>query len=253
MKVAKMIIKHISNDISKIMKDYISFKENDCVYVVFEILMIMTFMLFVAAPVDCHAGKKDKLLIGQFSQGKVDNWEKKVFAGESRYQLAQVDGRTVLKGMAKKSASGLFRKKRVDLTQTPFLNWSWRVDKPHSPLDERSKQGDDYAARVYIVVDGGVLFWKTIALNYVWSSSQPAGNYWASSYAGKNVMLLALRSNKQHLPSVWYREKRNVYKDFKRLFNKEITAVDAVAIMTDSDNSGGDVLACYGDIYFSAE
>lgn len=49
----------------------------------------------------------------------------------------------------------------------PFLqeNWSWRVEKPHSDLDERSKQGDDYAARVYIVVDGGLMFWKTIALN----------------------------------------------------------------------------------------
>ena len=217
---------------------------------VFSVSMIV--MLFFPGPIRCHDGNKDRLIIGHFSQSDSGNWKKKVFAGESRYQLVQVDDQIVLKGTAKNSASGLFKKIRVDLTQTPFLNWSWRVEKSHPPLEERSKEGDDYAARVYIVVNGGLLFWKTIALNYVWSSSQPAGKSWPSAYAGQNVMLLALRS-KEHQHSKWYNEKRNVYDDFKRLFHKEIIYIDAVAIMTDSDNSGGEVVAYYGDIFFSKE
>lgn len=234
------------------MKDLICRIQNNWVGIVPLVSIGMILLLFLPVAVRSDSRDGDKVFIGHFSQGKLENWDKKVFSGESRYQLLEVDGRLVLEGTAKDSASGLFKKKRVDLTQTPFLNWSWRVEKPHPPLEERSKKGDDYAARVYLVVDGGLLFWKTIALNYVWSSSQPDGSTWPSSYAGKNVMLMALRSPTDRL-SVWYKEKRNVYEDFKRLFNKEINYVDAVAIMTDSDNSGGEVAAYYGDIYFSTD
>lgn len=218
--------------------------------------MAMLLLLFWTIPAFCgdpEKAPKESLFIGQFSKGTADNWEKKVFSNESQYQLVKLDGKTVLKGEADNSASGLFKKQRIDLTRTPFLNWSWRVDTPHPPLNERTKEGDDYAARVYLVVDGGLLFWRTIALNYVWSSSQSMEASWPNSFAGDNVMLLALRSNTSSRLSTWYREKRNVYEDLKRMFNKEIRYVDAVAIMTDSDNSGGEVLAYYGDIYFSTE
>lgn len=222
----------------------------------FCIVLTTSVLVFWTIPATCGDAKKvkeDRLVIGQFSRGKTEGWEKKIFDGETRYQRVELEGKTVLKGEANSSASGLFKTQRIDLARTPFLNWSWRVDKSHPPLNERTKEGDDYAARVYLVVDGGLLFWRTIALNYVWSSSQPMEATWPNSFAGDNVMLLALRSNTSSRLSTWYREKRNVYEDFKRLFNKEIRYVDAVAIMTDSDNSGGEVLAYYGDIYFSAE
>lgn len=210
---------------------------------------ILITLVVCALPV-CSQERETRQIIAEFSQGRLDQWAPKVFDGESQYRLVQVAGRTALQATAKDSASGLFKKIRVDLTRTPFLNWSWRVDRPHPPLDERSKAGDDYAARVYLVVDGGLLFWKTIALNYVWSSAMPPGSHWPNSFAGENVMLLAVRSSEDAL-GVWHHEKRNVVEDFKRLFNKEITTIDAVALMTDSDNSGGEATAYYGDIYFS--
>ena len=212
-------------------------------------LIYISFSVFLTI---CHADEKKSVNIYRFSEGEVNNWETQEFAGETKYQLVKVDGQIVLEGEAKASASGIFKNVDVDLIQTPFLNWSWRIEKAHPPLEEKTKNGDDYAARIYIVVDGGLFFWQTIALNYVWSSSQPPGSFWPSSYAGDNVMLMALRSKEHHL-STWYREKRNVYKDFKMLFGKEIYHIDAVAIMTDSDNSGGEVRAYYGDIYFSRE
>ena len=51
----------------------------------------------------------------------------------------------------------------------------------------------------------------------------------------------------------WVREKRNVRADFKRIFGKDITAIDGVAIMTDTDNGKGQATAAYGDIFFSAQ
>ena len=65
-------------------------------------------------------------------------------------------------------------------------------------------------------------------------------------------MMLAVRSGNGQA-GTWVHEKRNVREDYKRLFEKEIDVIDAVALMTDTDNAGGQAAAWYGDIYFSAE
>lgn len=39
--------------------------------------------------------------------------------------------------------------------------------------------------------------------------------------------------------------------DFKRYFSKEVRYVDAVAFMTDSDNTGRRAVAYYGDMFFA--
>ncbi len=49
----------------------------------------------------------------------------------------------------------------------------------------------------------------------------------------------------------WQTEKRNVREDFRRWFGVDVSEIDGVAIMTDTDNSHGCATALYGDIYFS--
>ena len=65
-------------------------------------------------------------------------------------------------------------------------------------------------------------------------------------------MMLALRGPEAPL-NVWDSEKRNVKADFKKLFGEDVHTIDAVALMTDTDNSGGQVSAFYGDIWFSKD
>ena len=48
----------------------------------------------------------------------------------------------------------------------------------------------------------------------------------------------------------WVAEERNVYADYKRIFNQEPPEISGVAIMTDSDNTGESAVAWYGDIVF---
>ena len=168
------------------------------------------------------------------------------------YQLVTQGEQTVVKATSQATASGLFKKMRIDLQQTPYLNWRWRVDNPLQALDEQTKPGDDYGARVYVVVDGGLFFWKTKAINYVWASSSPKGKSWPNAFAGKSAMMLALRSSTD-TPATWYQEKRNVAADLKEFFGTEIRYIDAVAIMTDTDNSGQETIAYYGDIFFTSD
>jgi hypothetical protein len=53
------------------------------------------------------------------------------------------------------------------------------------------------------------------------------------------------------IAETWHSEKRNVYEDLKRLFGAEFHFIDAIALMTDTDNSHRQVKAYYGDIFFS--
>lgn len=190
--------------------------------------------------------------VGEFSQGKLDGWEIKAFKGKTDYALAGLNGRTALRAQSHAAASGLLREIRVDLNQTPYLNWSWCVQNTLGELDEQSKSGDDYPARIYVVVSGGLAFWRTRSLNYVWASTTPRGRTWPNAYAGDHVIMLALRSGTAEVGQ-WRQEKRDVRADLQSYFGESIDAIDAVALMTDTDDSGRSAVAYYGDIYFSAQ
>jgi len=189
------------------------------------------------------------LTVGNFSGGDLDGWKTKSFQGTTRYRLATQNGRQVLEAASNNTASGLVRELRVDLEKLPYLNWSWRVDGVLNGIDERTKAGDDYPARVYVIVSGGITFWRTRTLIYVWSSQQPAGSIWKNAFT-ENARVMALRSGKG---TGWAAERRDVRADFEKCFNDEITYIDAVAIMTDTDNSQQTAIAWYGDIFFSRE
>lgn len=181
----------------------------------------------------------------------IGEWKPKEFSGTTRYEPVRQNGQRVLKAVSDGSASGLYLKRTIDLHKTPLLRWRWRVDNVFSGIDETSRSGDDYPARVYVVAAHPVFFWKTRALTYVWSSSQPRGSTWLNAFTD-NARMIAVRSGRDGLKE-WHQESRNVREDFRRYFGKDVRYVNAVAIMSDSDNAGGRAVAYYGDISFSSD
>jgi hypothetical protein len=210
------------------------------------------FIVFLLALPVQHLAAGPQLPLGEFSRNRLDGWEHKRFKGETRYQLQALDGVIALKADSQAAASGLFKEQRIDLEQTPFLNWSWRIGNRLSGLNEQSKAGDDYAARIYVVVKGGLAFWQIRAVNYVWAGNTATGTVWPNAFAGSHAMMLALRGPEASI-NTWYGEKRNIRADLQRLFGEDLRSIDAVALMTDTDNSGGQAYAFYGDIWFSKD
>ena len=196
-----------------------------------------------------HPGQQT---ISSFKEKGLADWEEKSFKGNTSYQVVDLDGMKVLQAVSLMSASGLYKIYRINLKETPFLNWRWRIENRIDSGDETKKSGDDYAARVYLIIDGGFLFWKTKALSYVWANSAVKGSVWDNAFAGKSVKMLALRSAGDETKK-WLTEKRNVYEDMKRVFGEEISTIDAVAVMTDTDNSKSQAITYYTDIYFSVD
>jgi len=202
---------------------------------------------------------ESSLPIAIFEHEDLSTWEKKSFVGETQYSIISDNEKHVLKAESNQTASGIAKELQIDLKKTPYLNWSWRIDNQLPNLDEKTKDGDDYSARIYLVKSGGIFIWKTRALNYVWSSNQESGAQWDNAFVGDKAKMLAVRGMND-TEGVWHSEKRNVYQDMINLYGdkgsdaeneKAYRYLDAVAIMTDTDNSGLKATAFYGDIFFS--
>ena len=189
--------------------------------------------------------------IARFSQGDLSGWQAKVFAGQTHYALQNKDGKIVLHADSSAAASGLYREVKIDLDKTPILNWTWQVGNILTGNDEHTHAGDDYSARIYVVFSGGLAFWRTRAINYVWSNKQPVGSSWPNAFTG-NARMVAVESGSGRI-NHWMSERRDVRADYRRLFGEEPGPVDAVAIMTDTDNTGAAATAWYGDIWFTAK
>jgi hypothetical protein len=196
-----------------------------------------------------RAVQAETVIIGDFSAGDLTGWEEKSFSGETQYSIVERDSVKVLAAHSNGSASGYVKKVKVNLAKTPILNWSWKTENILPGLNEKTKQGDDYPVRIYVVFSGGLFFWKTRASNYVWSNQQPVGAAWPNAFTS-HAMMIAVESGKSMLGQ-WVRYKRNIREDFKRYFGTDQIQADAVALMTDTDNSGLKADSYYGNIYFT--
>lgn len=209
------------------------------------ILRVLLLLCLAGLPAGAAQGATE------FAPEAVASWRPHGFKGFTEYAVTEKDGRIAVAGRCDGTASGLFLERPVDLTQTPILEWHWRVDAPSGHgAPETARSGDDFAARLYVVRDGGVLRWRTRAVNYVWSREQPRGADWPNPFAAQAHMV-ALRNAGD--AGRWHVERRNVREDFRRFHGLTIDAIDAVAIMTDCDNAGGRAEAWYGTVRFLPE
>ncbi len=189
--------------------------------------------------------------ITAFQDATLDAWQERSFYGNSSYQLTTENGVRILKATTDGSASVLYREDTVELSDTPWLKWWWKVDGVYDNPQEQAKEGDDFPARIYVVARTGFLPWESLSLNYVWASSSEAGSSWESPYTDKSVMV-ALQSGPVK-EGEWVFEERNIYQDFATYFGIEISRINGLAVMVDGDNSGQSGTAYFGGIEFSED
>ncbi len=193
---------------------------------------------------------QDDFKVSNFKSRNLEGWNEQSFKAKTQYEFVESSIGTVLKAKSNASASALYREITIDLEKTPCLTWSWKVAGVLEGLDEKSKKGDDYPARVYVVFSGGLFFWRTQALNYVWSNKQPIGTSWPNAYTEQSINI-AVQSGPGRVGQ-WVEQSRNIREDFKHLVGRDITQADGLALMTDTDNSGRSATAYYGDIRFTS-
>ena len=170
---------------------------------------------------------------------------------KTKYSLGSNENGNYLKAEADNAASGLGKEIKINLNRTPFLNITWKVEKGLRGINERSKKGHDYAARVFVVKKTGATPLSNRAMNYVFSSNEDVDISHPSPYTKKSIDYV-LSTTKDHIDK-WVTVKVNVKKHFKEFHDLDLDEINGVAIMADTDNSKLKSISYYQNIYFSNE
>jgi hypothetical protein len=130
------------------------------------------------------------------------------------------------------SASMLFRQVDIDLAAYPMLAWRWLIEFPiRSPLDERTREGDDHLARLFLrfITDRG----KKRAMEVIWGNRLKPSDY---KYIGGFPHFVADSSDEpvRH----WLDEKIDLARVYAEIWKDAAPAplVD-VAVFCDSDDT----------------
>ncbi len=167
------------------------------------------------------------------------------------YSIGSNENGNYLKAVAENAGSGLGKEIKIDLNKTPFINITWKIEQDLSGINEKTKKGHDFAARVFAVKKTGATPLSNRAINYVFSSNVEVGENWPSPYTKKSIDNV-LSTTKENL-NKWVTVKANVKEDFKKFHDLNVDELDGLAIMSDTDNSKLTSVAFYQNIYFSKD
>lgn len=184
------------------------------------------------------------------------------------YEIVQNSSESVLHAIADSSASALGVPVSFDVKAAPVLVWRWRVAALIDEADNTVAAKEDSPARIVLEFDGDKSklsfsdraasgFAKQLGgrdlpyatLMYIWSNTAPVGTVIPNPHAKRIQMVVA--SSGPAGVGKWQSLRRNVYDDYKRVFNEEPGLLKSVGVMTDTDNTGTKAEAWYGDLRFS--
>lgn len=187
------------------------------------------------------------------------------------YRLVQDpdSGQVVVHARARRSATGLRQRLDVDPQTRPRVAWQWRVVDLIGAADNLDRYLEDSPVRLLLFFDGdrrrlaprdqiALELAETVSgqavpyatLIYLWENRQPVDTVIDSAHSGRVKMIVA-GSGRDRLGR-WKRFERDYVADFERAFGEPPGRLIGVGIMTDTDNTGAEVEAYYGDIELRA-
>lgn len=204
--------------------------------------------------------------------GPVAGWQHQTLPKVERtnlFEIARDGDRRALRVMSSSAASTWLTKVQGDHASRAALQWQWKVSKALTGSDLRSKQGDDYAARLYVLFDlpadrltlgdrlrmqaartlAGVEV-PAAALCYVWGSDQAAGTTGWNPYTDRVRMIVVDSGDAQ--AGRWRTITRDLRRDWTEAFGGTVPPIGAIAVGADTDNTRDSVEAWFGDVVLSA-
>jgi hypothetical protein len=182
-------------------------------------------------------------------------------------ELATDDSATVLRVESRAGGGTAAHALDVDPTSHPRLAWRWKVDRVVARANLERRDGDDFAARVYVFFDlpDAELPWPervklklarlvhggdvpSAGLCYVWDNTHAPGTIAPNPYA-PHIRTYVLESGSAAAGS-WVEERRDVVADFRAAFPERsapVPRISGIAAGNDTDQTGEDAIAWFGD------
>jgi hypothetical protein len=183
------------------------------------------------------------------------------------YTLVDDGGIVVLNAKADAAASGLGYATKFDVRSAPIIEWRWKVKNLIASADNAVGGKEDSPVRIVLYFDGDrakLPLKDRIALSlgdsraghsvayavlmYIWSNKVPVGTVIPNPHTSRVQMVVA--SSGPAGVGAWQSLKRNAVEDFRRAYGEDPGTLISVGVLTDTDNTGENVEAWYGDIRF---
>jgi hypothetical protein len=200
-----------------------------------------------------------------------EGWRLVTLAGRKapEFTLVRDEGVTVLRVNAQAAAGSVAYRFTADPRARGNVSWRWKVDHALTRARFGAKDGDDFAARLYVTFDVPLaslpflvraklklakLVYGTdlpaAAICYVWDNRQPAGTSAWNPYSDRVRMVVVESGNAR--AGTWVAESRDVEADFRAAFGVPakgaVPAINGVALSADTDQTGESVTAWFGDV-----
>jgi hypothetical protein len=172
----------------------------------------------------------------------------------SEYTIEYQGRESVLRAESRASASAIVYRNPFNVYDYPRLRWKWKAMSVYEKGNARTKDGDDYPLRVYVLFEydpNKAGFYDTItyglakllygeypphsALNYIWANREDESGIITSTYAS-NAKMIVLQKGKKNLGR-WIVEERNILDDYRKAFGTDPPSMATLGIMNDSDNT----------------
>ena len=181
-----------------------------------------------------------------FSNEGMKLLKKRGFGKKTIYTNSKDENGWYLKAEAEGTATGLGMELDEGLIkEMPFLNITFKIEKDFDSIDQKTKDGHDWAARV-MVGFGKKIGSKLVSLSH--SSFLEEGFTQKSPWNPKKSVDYVISSDKS---GEWHTRKINVRELLEKTHN--ISFTNFIAVFSDSNNSKQKIIAYYRDIYFSSE
>jgi hypothetical protein len=178
-------------------------------------------------------------------------WEKTQSWGNPNFDftVVQEGPKKVLHLLSRGDSSTITKEVKVDVKQTPILEWQWKAVTLPRGADARKKATDDQALQLYVVFERFPSMLRSRIIGYIWDSSAPEGTIVRSEKSGL-ITYVVVRSGTRDLGK-WLTESRNVLEDYRRIYGEEPgEPARAVSIATDSDDTASGAEGYIGEILF---
>ncbi len=175
---------------------------------------------------------------GQERDGVPPGWELTEKTGKAELSLVKDGNGRVLRLRSNSSSFAIQKEVDIDLKQTPFLEWQWKVTEIPKRGDFRSLGTDDQAAQLYLVFTPDFLQKDVIA--YIWDSNAPKGitaePTFPPVYPFLRIRVVVLESGEAE-KGKWITENRNVVEDYRKLYGGEPGNIAGIRIQINSQHT----------------
>lgn len=185
------------------------------------------------------------------TKGIPPGWERQRW-GSPAYDFTVVEnsGHPVLRLLSKDDSSTITKeiKGKVNLRQTPILEWRWKVVTLPTNGDSRRKETDDQGAQIYVGWPRFPEMVRSRIIGYIWDTTAPAGTV-VKSQKTSTVTYVVVRSGPADLGK-WITEQRNVAEDFRKIYGEEPESPGGITFGIDSDDTHSSGESFMGSIVF---